>query len=189
LIGITGGQYPLIANNGPNFAGGRDTNGVYASGFKLTDYVSPDIFARYDAFRITKVEYLVSLANMPRQSVPNVRVYSSVDLDDGISPSGIAALMARPNKALTVLTSTAPTQKALDFKPRRRIGGNVDNSLMVIPTLDEWCDCTFAPNLIFGNVKWGIVCPDGQAQYSVSDQGSVLVTSRIWVEFKSRISG
>jgi len=188
LVGTTGtgGQFHLVAETGPVYPNGRDTVGVYGTGFKLVDFCTTDFISKYDYFRVLKIEYLAALANVPRQSVPNVMVYSSVDWDNA-SVTSFSEFMKRPNKALTVLTSTAPTQRLLEFVPRRRISSNADPSLQLVPNPTEWIDCAYASNVIFGNVKFGVCCPDGQTQYQVTDQCHVLVTSKIWVEFKGRI--
>jgi len=182
----SGGQFQLTADTGPVYPGGRDTVGVKGTGFKLTDFLDLSTISKYDYFRILKIEYTGSLSNVPRQSVPNVHVYSSIDWDNALVTS-FPQFFERPNKSLTVLTATAPTQKLVEFAPRRRISTNVDGSLQVITQPGEWCDCAYAGSLIFGNVKFGVLCPDGQVQYTVSDQCRVLVQSTVWVEFKGRI--
>lgn len=182
----TGGCFQLNANTGPIYPGLKDTVGVKGTGFKLSDYVDPTFYNKYDYFRIMAVEYIGTLSNIPKQSVPNVHIYSSIDWDDA-SVASFTQLINRPNVAVTNLTATAPTQAIVKFAPRRRISGNVDPSLQVVTPTREWCDIAYASSFIFGNVKLGILCPDGQVQYTVSDQCSVLFTSRIWVEFKGRI--
>lgn len=183
----SGGQFQLIADSGPVYPGSKDTVGVSGTGFKLTDFITTNTISQYDYFRVKKIEYLGSLSNIPRQAVPNVLVYSSIDWDD-VTVSTFPSFMKRPNKALTVFTATAPTQKLLEYVPRRRISGNAESSLQIVPSVNEWLDCAYADSLIFGNAKFGICCPDGQAQYLVSDQCSVLVSAVLWVEFKGRIS-
>lgn len=183
----TGATFQLIADNGPYFPAGRDTAGVRGTGLKLTDYFTTDTISQFDYFRINKVEYVVSLSNIPRQTVPNVRIYASEDYDNA-EVANFLDLYKRPNKSLTVLTGTAPTQTLITYQPRRRISSNVDPSQQIITSPKEWCDCAYASTLIFGNLKLGILVPDGQVQYTVSDQASVLVTSKIWVEFKGRIT-
>lgn len=186
--GNTGGMFSIVANNGPSGSSGRDTNGVYGTGFKLTDFLSPSVINQYDYFRVTKVEYVGTLENIPRQTVPNLHVYSSVDWDNA-SVTTFPEFMERPNKALSVFTTACPTQRLLELVPRRRISPNVDPSQQVVPNPNEWVDCAYASQLIFGNAKFGIYCPDGQVQYSSpSDPGSVQVIGTIWVEFKGRIS-
>jgi hypothetical protein len=183
----SGGQFQLTADTGPVYPGSHDTVGTKGTGFKLTDFVTLSTISQYDYFRITRVEYTGSLSNVPRQSIPNVKVYSSIDWDNAVI-SNYQEFMERPNKSLTVLTGTAPTQKLVEFAPRRRISSNVDPSQQVITPTNEWLDCAYAGSLIFGNVKFAICCPDGQVQYSVSDQCRVLIDSIIWVEFKGRVS-
>lgn len=185
--GNTGGMFSIVANTGPSGSSGRDTNGVYGTGFKLTDFLTNDLISRYDYFRVTKMEYLGTLENIPRQSVPNVMVYSSVDWDNA-TVSDFPSFMERPNKSLNVFTTAAPSQKLLDFVPRRRISSNAEASLQVVPNPSEWVDCAYASSMIFGNVKFGIYCPDGQVQYSSpADPAAVQVVGTLWVEFKGRI--
>jgi len=186
--GNTGGMFSIVANNGPSGSSGRDTNGVYGTGFKLTDFLSPNLISQYDYYRIVKVEYVGTLENIPRQSVPNVHVYSSVDWDNA-SVNNFPEFMERPNKALSVFSTTVPTQRLLELVPRRRISSNADPSLQIVPNPSEWVDCAYASSIIFGNVKFGIYCPDGQVQYSnPADPASVQVVGTIWVEFKGRIT-
>jgi hypothetical protein len=167
-------------------AGSRDTVGVKGSGFRLADFCTSNLYGKFDYFRITNVEYTATLANIPRQSVPNAIVYSSVDWDNA-DTTDFASIVARPNLAINCLTGTAPTQTLCSFKPRRRISSNVDPSQQRITPVDEWLDCAYAANFIFGNIKLGLLFPDGQTQYAVSDQGRILVTARINVEFKGRV--
>jgi len=183
----TGGQFHLTADTGPVFPNGRDTVGVKGTGFKLTDFVTTDFISNFDYFRVTKIEYVAALANIPKQSVPSVSVYSSVDWDNA-SVTSFPKFYERPNKSRTVLSAISPVQKLVDYAPRRRISPNADPSLQRIANPNEWMDCAYASSIILGNCKFGILCPDGQTQYTVQDQCRVLVTSKIWVEFKGRIT-
>jgi len=183
----TGGTFQLKADNGPYFPGGRDTAGVYGTGFKLTDFFTTETINQFDYYRICKLEYICSLSNIPKQTVPNVRIYASEDYDSNVVNSFLE-LYKRPNKSLTVLSTAAPTQTLITYQPRRRISSNVNPTQQIVTRPKEWCDCAYASDQLHGNVKFGILVPDGQVQYTVSDQASVLITSKIWVEFKGRVT-
>jgi hypothetical protein len=87
-----------------------------------------------------------------------------------------------------VLEAFNETQHLVTFAPRRRISSNVDPSQQVVTKPGEWVDCAYASSLIWGNIKYGIMVPDGQQQFAVSDQASVLITANVWVSFKGRVS-
>jgi len=183
----TGGCFQLVADSGPVYPGGKDTCGVRGTGFKLTDFFTQSTIDKFDYVKVINIEYVASLSNMPRQAVPNVHIYSSIDWDSA-DMTDFPDFMERSNRSLTVLSTAAPTQKLVDFMPRRRIGSNPDNSLQIVSSPGEWLNCRYASSYIFGNLKLGILAPDGQAQYAVSDQGSALVTAVLQVEFKGRVN-
>jgi len=176
----------VTADESSKFPGSFDTVGSNGSGFRLTDYISTTFLSDYDYFRVDKVEYMATISNMPKEN-PNILVFSAIDYDSATITSW-DAFWAIPNKALTNLTATRPTQQLLTFAPRRRISSNADPSLQVITKPKEWLDSAYANQYIFGNVKVGVVCPDGQQQYpSPSTPASILVWSTVTVTFRGRI--
>lgn len=186
----SGGMFQIKADQGPFLPGGKDTIGYTGSGFRIVDFFENSTISSYDMVRVMKIEYYASLSNIPKQGVPNCHIYCSQDLDDN-QISSFSSFWERENKSLTVLTGTAPTQKICEFTPIRRVSSNVEGSLQIIPKRQEWVDCAYVGannNMLFGNIKIAVVFPDGQAQYTVSDQGSVLITAKLWCEFKGRIS-
>jgi hypothetical protein len=189
LVGTTntGGVFHITANTGPVYPDSADTAGVYGTGFKLTDFCTTNFIKNFDYFRVTKIEYVGAIARYPKGTEAQYNVYASVDWDNA-QVTDFASLIERPNKVRVVLTGATPVQKLVDFSPRRRISTNADPSLQRVPNPNEWIDCAYADTIIFGNCKFGVLCPDGQDQFPVTAQGRVLVTSRLWVEFKGRIA-
>jgi hypothetical protein len=183
----TGANRQLVADTGPVHAGSRDTVGIGSTGFKLTDFVSASFIADYDYCRVDKVEYTATLSNMPRSGDTNVLMYTSIDYDNATLNS-FADLMKRPNKSLVVFNSANTCQKIVSFAPRRRISSNVDPSQQIVTKPGEWVDCAYAASLIYGNIKYGIMVPDGQQQFTVGDQCTILITATVWVSFKGRVN-
>jgi hypothetical protein len=182
----TGAVRQLVANTGPVYPGGRDTVGTLATGFRLTDFVTTSFISDYDYFRVDKVEYFATVSNMPKSDGCNLIVYSSIDYDNANQPT-FDELIKRPNRNVIALTNASPSQKLVDFCPRRRISSNVDPSQQIVTKPGEWLDTAYAASFIFGNLKLGVLAPDGQQQYPVSDQASVLITATVWVSFRGRV--
>lgn len=183
----TGACRQIYADTGPVYPGGKDTVGIGSTGFKLTDFITTGFIGDYDYVRVDKVEYTATVSNMPRSGDTNILLYCSIDYDNATLNS-FDDLMKRPNKSLIVFNSANTCQQVVSFKPRRRISGNVDPSQQIVAKPGEWVDAAYASTMIFGNIKYGIMVPDGQQQFAVSDQASVLLTATIWVSFKGRVS-
>lgn len=179
----SGGCFQITLSNTSTLPGSHDKWGIGNTGFKITDFVEADLVKRFDAFRILNVKYTAHIATRAdADSNAYCHVFSRVCEDKIDTPTTAAKfLQLDALKKTTLLYSSKPSAVIADYSPRRRLSTNADPSLWIVPKPNEWCDTRYGAQLLFGNLAFLVLSPDGSTN-------GITVTSMITFECRGIIN-
>lgn len=170
LMSRRSAQYELT-NESQFLVGG--VQGLFSARFKLSDYLAPDVYNRFDMFRITKIDYYVTfrptnISGSPTYQNFGVHCFSSFDPDSTIPAADWDTFQNRSNIRDHYVTYTQPKHHVQSFKPVPNFNNTAgDNPSNIIPDPNSWIDAAAANTQYYNGVMFAFQSPDYNTSASI----------------------